>query len=80
MPRSALALLIAALILMPGTVLAQDNCTGEDCGDCTACRNNNFYYILVSAIIIFLVFFWMRNRKPVMKKPVEQDAPEQREG
>ncbi len=82
MPRSALALLIAALVLMSGTALAQD-CEEEDCEECTDCRNTNFYYIFVAAIIIFLVFFYWRNRAPVMKKPVEADKPDetvQREG
>jgi hypothetical protein len=69
--RKAATLLFITFLLMniiPTAALAKDNCTEEDCEECTDCRNNNFYYILVSAIIIFLVFFWMRNRAPVMKK------------
>ena len=72
------ALLVALMLLTPiGTVLAQDNTTGEDC---PACRNNNFYFIFVAAIIIFLVFFYYRNRAPVMNKPEKADEPDQREG
>ena len=63
-------LLVGLLLLATaGPALAQeDECTEEDCEECTDCRTNNFYYILVTAIIVFLVFFFLRNRAPVMKK------------
>ena len=71
-----LVVLIAGLVVLNslGSVLAQDDdCTEEDCEDCTSCRTNNFYYVLIAAIIIFVIFFYWTNRHKVPKKPAEPD-------
>lgn len=76
--RKAIALLAVFILLtmfIPTQVLAQDDCTEEDCEECTACRNTNFYYIFVIAIILFLVFFYLRNRAP--KTPDEPETPDE---
>ena len=86
MPRAIITLFLVCTILLSisAPALAQDEeCTEEDCEDCTACKTTNFYYVLAAAIIIFAVFFIWTNRNKVPKEPVEpeikQDEPVQEE-
>lgn len=43
----------------------EDECDEDDCGDCTACRDNSFYYVLIVGLIIFTVLFYLRNKDDI---------------